>query len=159
MIGNLAALFRAGLGFDLTDDIPLADEFELQKLYLAIEKARFGDRLSVEWCMPEELEHVLVPPMILQPLVENAVKYGVARTAKPVTITIAARRTGDDVVMLSVDDTGALDPAMPVPVPGTGIGFANVRARLSTRYGAAGVLSAESTGGGWRSAITVPARG
>ena len=159
MIGNLAAFFRAGLGSELTEDIPLADEIELQRLYLAIEQARFGDRLLVEWDMPDELEDVPVPPMILQPLVENAVKYGVARTSQPVRITIAARRTGDDMVVLSVDDTGASDAKMPVPAAGTGIGLANVRARLATRYGAASLLSAAATSGGWRSAITVPTHG
>lgn len=159
MIGNLAAFFRAGLGAELTEDIPLADEIELQRLYLAIEQARFGDRLLVEWDMPGELENMPVPPMILQPLVENAVKYGVARTAQPVRITIAARRTCDDMVVLSVDDTGSIDAAMPVPAAGTGIGLANVRARLATRYGGASLLSAAATSGGWRSAITVPARG
>ncbi|WP_010219505.1 sensor histidine kinase [Sphingomonas sp. PAMC 26621] len=159
MIGNLAAFFRAGLGAELTGDIPLADEIELQRLYLAIEQARFGDRLLVEWDMPSELENMPVLPMILQPLVENAVKYGVARTAQPVTITIAARRTGNDTVVLSVDDTGSIDAAMPFPAAGTGIGLANVRARLATRYGAASLLSAAATSGGWRSAITVPARG
>lgn len=159
MIGNLAAFFRAGLGAELTEDIPLADEIELQRLYLAIEQARFGDRLLVEWDMPGELESMPVPPMILQPLVENAVKYGVARTAQPVRIRIAARRAADDMVVLSVDDTGAIDAAMPMPAGGTGIGLANVRARLATRYGGASLLSAAATSGGWRSAITVPARG
>ena len=159
MIGNLAAFFRAGLGAELTEDIPLADEIELQRLYLAIEQARFGDRLLIEWDMPDELEAIPVPPMILQPLVENAVKYGVARTARQVRITIAARRTCDDMVVLSVDDTGSIDAAMPVPAAGTGIGLANVRARLATRYGGASLLSAAATSGGWRSAITVPTRG
>ena len=159
MIGNLAAFFRAGLGAELTEEIPLADEIELQRLYLAIEQARFGDRLLVEWDMPDDLEHMPVPPMILQPLVENAVKYGVARTAQPVRIRIAARRGADDMVVLSVDDTGAIDAAMPMPAGGTGIGLANVRARLATRYGGASLLSAAATSGGWRSAITVPARG
>ncbi|MBC7497046.1 MAG: histidine kinase [Sphingomonadaceae bacterium] len=159
MIGNLAAFFRAGLGAELTEDIPLADEIELQRLYLAIEQARFGNRLLVEWDMPDELGNVPVPPMILQPLVENAVKYGVARTTQPVRITIAARRTSDDTVVLSVDDTGGIDARMPVPAAGTGIGLTNVSSRLATRYGAASLLSAAATSGGWRSAITVPAHG
>lgn len=159
MIGNLAAFFRAGLGAEITEDIPLADEIELQRLYLAIEQARFGDRLLIEWDLPDELENIPVPPMILQPLVENAVKYGVARTGQPVRITIAARRSGNDIVVLSVDDTGAIDTAMPVPAAGTGIGLANVGARLTTRYGSASLLSAAATTVGWRSAITIPTRG
>ena len=157
MIANLAAFFRAGLGAELTQDIPLADEIELQRLYLAIEQVRFGDRLSVEWDVPDGLDDMPVPPMILQPLVENAVKYGVARTDQPVRITIAARRAGTESVELSVSDSGASD--MWIPAGGTGIGLANVRARLATRYGAAGILSAAATQGGWRSAITVPADG
>ena len=159
MIGNLAAFFRAGLSAELIEDIPLADELELQRLYLAIEQARFGDRLLVDWDMPDDLEHMPVPPMILQPLVENAVKYGVARTTQPIRITIAARRIDDDMVVLSVDNTGCIDVGMPVPAAGTGIGLANVHARLATRYGSASLLSAAATGDGWRAAITVPARG
>ena len=159
MIANLAAFFRAGLRAELTHDIPLADEIALQRLYLAIEQVRFGDRLSVEWDVPDGLNAVPVPPMILQPLVENAVKYGVARTEQPVRITIAARWTGTESVELSVCDTGAADSGMPVPAGGTGIGLANVRARLMTRYGAASLLSVAATEDGWRSAISVPARG
>jgi signal transduction histidine kinase len=159
MIGDLAAFFRAGLGAELTEDIPLGDEIELQRLYLAIEQARFGDRLDIAWDIPEALCDVPVPALILQPLVENAVKYGVARTSQPVRIAIGARHDGKGAIVLTVEDNGAAAGDLPVPASGTGIGLANVRGRLAARYGDAGALFAEATQAGWRSSVTVPACG
>ncbi len=159
MIGDLAAFFRAGLGAELSGDISLGEEIEMQRLYLAIERARFGDRLDVVWDVPDELCQVPLPPLVLQPLVENAVKYAVARNSRAVRITIAARRNGDNSVELSVEDDGATSTATTVPAAGTGIGLANVRARLATRFGGAAELSVGSTHAGWRSALTVPMHG
>ncbi|WP_458072085.1 sensor histidine kinase [Rhodanobacter sp. BL-MT-08] len=159
MIGDLAAFFRAGLGAELTEDISLGDEIEMQRLYLAIERARFGDRLDVVWDVPDELYDVPVPPLVLQPLVENAVKYAVARNSRPVRISITARRCGNDAIELSVEDDGGALSTMPLPASGTGIGLVNVRARLATRYGGAGELSVGPTLAGWRSSLTVPLHG
>lgn len=159
MIGDLAAFLRAGLGAEMTEDIALGDEVELQRLYLAIEKARFGSRLDVEWDIPESLHCVRVPALILQPLVENAVKYGVARTSAPVRIRIAAQRDGDDDIILTVEDIGATYGDLPKPASGLGIGLANVRSRLAARYGDVGTLSSAATASGWLSSVTIPARG
>ncbi len=159
MIGDLAAFFRAGLGAELTEDISLGDEIELQRLYLAIERARFGERLQVVWDVHDEFCDVPVPALVLQPLVENAVKYGVARTTQPVRITIAVRRSGEDAVEVSVEDDAAALGVLPVPASGTGIGLANVRARLAARYGHATELSAGKTLTGWRASFKVPING
>ena len=159
MIGDLAAFLRAGLSADVSEDIPLGDEIELQRLYLAIEKARFGSRLDVEWDIPDALCGVPVPALILQPLVENAVKYGVARTSAPVRLRIAAQRHGEDDIILSVEDNGAASGTLPVPASGLGIGLTNVRNRLAARYGDVSALSSAATASGWRSSVTIPARG
>ena len=91
MIQTLSTFYRRSLADDPTGDHPLAEEIRLQQVYLEIEAVRFPERLRVRIDVPAHLESVLVPGMILQPLVENAVKYAVAPTARPVTITISAR--------------------------------------------------------------------
>ena len=91
MIINLSNFFRTSLTADPTEDVPLSDEVRMQRLYLDIEQIRFPERLLVVLDIPPNLESAAVPGMILQPIVENAIKYGVARTTRPVTVTIRAR--------------------------------------------------------------------
>jgi hypothetical protein len=90
MLMNLSTFFRATLSADPTADVPLEEEIKLQRLYLDIEQIRFPKRLSVEVDVPDNLLAAKVPALILQPIVENAVKYGVAKSRKPVTIRISA---------------------------------------------------------------------
>ena len=90
MLMNLSTFFRATLSADPTADVSLGEEIRLQRLYLDIEQIRFPDRLSVEIDVPDALLAARVPILILQPLVENAVKYGVAKSKKPVTVRISA---------------------------------------------------------------------
>ena len=90
MLMNLSTFFRATLSADPTADVPLEEEIKLQRLYLDIEQIRFPDRLTVEVDVPEALQSARVPVLILQPIVENAVKYGVAKSRKPVTVRITA---------------------------------------------------------------------
>ena len=80
MLMNLSTFFRATLSADPTADVPLEEEIKLQRLYLDIEQIRFPDRLTVEIDVPDELLDARVPVLILQPVIENAVKYGVARS-------------------------------------------------------------------------------
>jgi sensor histidine kinase YesM len=134
MIMNLSTFYRTSLTGDPLDDVPLADEVQLQQLYLAIEAVRFPDRLRIEIDVPDALMNCCVPGLILQPLVENAIKYGVARATRPVTIHIAAREA-DGVLHLTVSDDGDVIPAD--CDKGSGIGLANVRDRLDARYGSA----------------------
>ena len=158
VIHDLAAFFRAGLTAQPSAEVPLADEIELQRLYLAVEKARFGARLTTKFDIPAELEQVRVPALILQPLVENAVKHGVSRTGKPVTVTVTARREGDALRLVIRDDAGNSDQTLPAP-PSTGVGLANVRSRLEARHGPAAVLEAAGGPGGWTSEIVLPVHG
>ena len=90
MITNLAAFFRASLTGDPTEDVPLTEEIRMQQLYLDIEKVRFPERLVARFEIAPEVANASVPGLILQPLVENAIKYGVSRSSSPVTIAIRA---------------------------------------------------------------------
>jgi two-component system, LytTR family, sensor kinase len=90
MIMNLSTFFRTSLTGDPTEDVPLFEEIRLQRLYLDIEAVRFPDRLKVEIEIPDQLRTACVPGLILQPLVENAIKYGVSRARRPVTLSCPA---------------------------------------------------------------------
>ena len=136
MITNLATFFRTSLASDPAADIPLADEIDMQRLYLDIERIRFPERLAVVIDVPKALENIPVPGMILQPLVENAIKHGVARSNRPVTLTIRAQADGDFIHLTVEDDAESCAPSN----PGQGVGLRNVRDRLVARFdGAANV--------------------
>ncbi len=153
MIQTLSTFYRRSLAEDPTADHTLAEEFAMQTLYLEIEKVRFPDRLVMQFAIPEALKDCLVPGMILQPLVENSVKYAVAPSRSPVEITISAREEAGMLLLCVADNGpgGSADEAS-----GTGIGLANVRERLEARFGKdAHVLSA-ATEGGYRTKLRMP---
>jgi two-component system, LytTR family, sensor kinase len=155
MIQSLAAFYRRGLSEEPTGDHPLSEEIELQRLYLDIEAVRFPERLKLHVDIPGELGRVPVPGMILQPLVENAVKYGVARSTRPVTLTIAAR-TEFDRLVIDVSDDG---PAADTDEHGMGIGLANVRDRLAARFGDSAAFVSGPVPGGYRTELRLPMPG
>ena len=153
MILNLATFYRSSLTSDPSGDVPLADEIAVQRLYLDIESVRFPDRLSVTIDIPLELENAAVPGLILQPLVENAIKHGVARSSMPVAIRLSARAEGEQLLLSVTDDAPATDRN----VASGGIGQANVRDRLFARYGAsAHVLTQQRPQGGYEAQISFP---
>ena len=154
MIQTLSAFYRRSLAEDPTGDIALEAEVALQRSYLEIEAVRFPERLRTRFDLPQALEQASVPGLILQPLVENSVRYAVAATARPVTVAVTAREDIGQLV-LEVSDDG---PAIPDDGEhGFGIGLANVRDRLAVRYGdAASLVSGPGDGGGWRSVIRLP---
>src|ERR687894_1139037 len=94
MILKLSTFFRSSLSLDPSADVTLAEEIELQRLYLDIEKVRFPRRLKVEIDIPEELKTARVPGLLLQPLVENVIKYGVSGTRDKVHLNITAPEAG-----------------------------------------------------------------
>ena len=136
MIQTMSRFYRHSLADDPTGDVSLEDEIDLQELYLSIEAVRFPERLRVAIDCPEELRQYKVPGMILQPLVENSVKYGVSASARPVTITIAAREEyGRLVLTVSDDGPGVVQSPSRPGTTGMGIGLVNVRDRLIARFG------------------------
>ena len=153
MIQTLSKFYRRSLTADPTGDLSLAEEIALQRLYLEIEAVRFPERLRSVWDIPAGLEDAQVPGMILQPLVENSVKYAVAASRRTITVTVAAREEFGRLV-LEVRDDG---PGVPASAGGHGIGLANVRDRLAARFGeAASIVSEPGVEGGWRTLIRMP---
>jgi LytS/YehU family sensor histidine kinase len=141
MLLALSTFFRTSLSLNPTADVTLAEEIDLQRLYLEIEKIRFPSRLKVIIDVPPEHENVRLPALILQPLVENAIKYGVSPTSDVVTLTIAARALDNDRLLLSVNNSGTTGQANRSGrrdsdrIEGTGVGLANVCQRLEARFG------------------------
>ena len=154
MIMNLSTFYRTSLSDDPNEDALLRDEIALQQLYLNIEMIRFPDRLIVEIDLPDDLAGAAVPGLILQPLVENAIKHGVAQTTKPVTIRIAARRDGN-MLVLTVRDNGRGTTKAPSE-NGHGIGLTNVRDRLAARFGDAATLSTKREDSGFNAELRLP---
>ncbi len=153
VILNMAAFFRASLTGDASDDVRLADEIELQRLYLGIERVRFPDRLTVEIALPDELAEAQVPGLILQPLIENAIRHGVARSKVRVTIRVAATRARD-MLILTVDDDAVPESAAP---SGHHVGLRNVCARLAARFGDRAACSyGPRDGGGFNVTLRMP---
>ena len=154
MIMNLSTFYRTSLSGDPMDDVPLAEEVRLQRLYLDIEAVRFPERLRTQVDLPDALATACVPGLILQPLVENAIKYGVSRVNRPVTIAIAARRERDQVVLTVSDDGKGPTEG---EEHGTGVGLANVRDRLQARFGPkAGLVTCAPPEGGFVVTVTLP---
>ena len=137
MIMNLSTFYRTSLSGDPLDDVTLEEEVKLQRLYLDIEAVRFPQRLKTRFEIPEKLLQACVPGLILQPLVENAIKYGVSRANKPVTIAITARSENGRLVITVTDNGNLIEDGCD---HGSGIGLANVRDRLAARFGDQGSI-------------------
>ncbi|WP_417484300.1 sensor histidine kinase [Maricaulis salignorans] len=138
MLGRLSGFLRFALQTSPNDQVTLQQELEAQALYLAIEKARFDSRLEVEHEIEPGVQRALLPSLILQPVLENSVKYAVSRSRSRVKVLIRARRLGDDLLVEILDSGG---PGMP-PSESTGVGLANIRARLDVLYGERAQLEA-----------------
>lgn len=155
LLENLANFLRASFEVGV-EDISLREELSLVDDYLAVEGVRFPDRLSVQIDIDPAAVSIRLPSMLLQPLVENAVKYAVAPSMEPVILSIGAR-AHDGRLHLSVEDEGSA-PA-PVQPGGTGVGQAATRSRLALRYGEAASFNARPTPKGYRVDIELPAHG
>ena len=154
MIHMISTFYRRSLAGDPTVDVPLEEEIRSQRLYLEIEGVRFPDRLRISYDIPEALEQACVPGMILQPLVENSVKYGVAPVSRPVTITLTAREEHGRLVLNVADDGPGAPPD--ASGAGCGIGLQNVRDRLAARFGSDATVVSGSTGDGYATIIRIP---
>jgi len=133
--------------------VPLAEEWALCERYLKVEALRLGERLRVDVTLDEAAAPCLVPSLLLQPLVENAMTHGIARIDEPEPLRVRATRRGD---RLSIELENGVDPA-PRRRDG-GVGLANVRARLSAQYGNDALLRIESTSQNFEVVLDLPAR-
>ncbi|WFR81246.1 sensor histidine kinase [Janthinobacterium rivuli] len=153
MIDQLAGLMRHALQSSQHATVPLAAELDAVRAYLAIEQSRFEERLRVSFDILPGLEHARVPPMALQTLVENAVKYGVEASAEGGDIRIAARRGADtDMLRIEVANTGELRGAS----GSTGIGLRNARQRLQLACGERASLELRQQAGWVYATIDLP---
>lgn len=133
---QLAGFFRQTLGLQAHRKVSLREELALVERFLAIEGVRFGPRLAYRHSVGEEAQDCLLPPMILQPLVENAVKHGIGELLEGGTIRVAAERAGS---LLRIRVENDADPASSGSArAGAGIGLVNVRQRLAAAYGREG---------------------
>ena len=135
MLSRLSSFLRYTLANEPTAHVTVAQEVETLKLYLDIEKMRFEDRLRAKFEIDPAAEAARLPSLLLQPLVENAIKYAVTPQENGAEICVTVRLVGDR-VLLGVSDTGpGLMPTTSRPSLSTGVGIANIRERLAQAYG------------------------
>ncbi len=149
---RLADFLRSSLGFGRRESISLGDELSLACSYLEVERIRFGERLRFEQQIGDACLDCLVPPLLLQPLVENAVKHGIAGLLEGGAIRLQASRLGPD-VRITLEN--AFDPEA-APRRSLGLGLAHVRRRLEMRYGGDALVETGSAGGVYRVVLRFP---
>ncbi len=158
VLSRLGQLLRANLDKDQRDLVPLSREMELIGNYLGIEMVRFQDRLHVDYSIPPDLLSAEVPSMVLQPLVENAIKHGPDATSERVDIHVRAQQ-GDGTLILSVSDNGKGCSDVSNAMERGGIGLRNVRDRLQLLYGDEASFSISSPGArGFIVQLSIPLR-
>lgn len=149
----LAEFLRESLALGAEDRIPVGRELRLAEKYLEVERVRYGDRLRIEVDSTGAEEQHLVPSLLLQPVVENAVTHGIAHMLEGGLVRVTARSAPGGV---SIAVENPCDPERPRRTGG-GVGLANVRSRLRALYGNEAALSASEDSGLWRVEITIPA--
>ena len=155
---RLSELLRASLDHPNTHEVPLAQELDFLRRYLEIEQARFGDRLAVEFQVPPELGEALVPALLLQPLVENAIRHGVEEREAAGRILLSAAHPVGQLELVVADNGPGLPPGA-ATFAREGIGLSNTRARLRHLYGECqGLELSTSPAGGLRVRIRLPFR-
>ncbi len=159
MLDRLIAFLRATLQASRTGTHTLADEFARLDDYLALMAVRMGPRLAVSFDLPEALRAMPVPPLLLQPLVENSISHGLEPQVAGGRIEVSASTAGADLV-LSVRDSGVgVGVSASATSAGTRFGLEQVRARLATLYGPAATLKLEpAANGGTLARVTLPLR-
>ena len=153
-IGDLGELLRASFETGGRHEIPLAEELAFAERYVHLQRMRFPDRLEVTWEVEEDARRALVPALLVQPLVENALEHGLASGGG--RVRVAARRDGADLELEVTDDGPGFAAGA---ATGNGVGLANTRERLALLYGARGSLACgDGEGGGGRVRIRIPWR-
>jgi two-component system LytT family sensor kinase len=158
MVLKLASFLRASFDSDPAAMVTVEEEVASMEAYLDIENVRFGERMQVDIHIDDDAEAALVPHFILQPLVENAVKHGVARTSRQVHLTITGECRQGRIILRVVNKVEGEErlQARLAAAPGTGLGLANVRQRLSLAYEDDASLRAVSFPGGFTAEIDLP---
>lgn len=151
LLEDLADLFRHALT-EQGEAVSLAQEINLAERYLAIEQVRFGDRLRVQWALDPAADRARLPPLLLQPLVENAVKHGVEPSDRGADIRISSERRGASVVIKVINTVPAGQGAS-----GHGVALDNVRTRLGLLHDVQGQFQVSLRGGVFQVRIEVPA--
>jgi hypothetical protein len=149
----LAEFFRRTLALGEKPTVSLEEELAVARTYLAIEGLRLGTRLTVEEAIDEAARGCRLPPLLLQPLVENAIRHGIATRPEGGVLRIEVRTDGQR-MRISVENP--FDPDAP-PRPGVGVGLANVRRRLLAGYGDRALFDAQRTESHFRVAVSMPA--
>ena len=153
MIAGLSDLLRDVLQDRPEQEVRLRDELAFLTRYLSVEEVRFSDRLQVAVDAEESLLDAYVPNLVLQPLVENAIKHGISRRASAGHLTISAERRNGTLALRVTDD----GPGLGTEPPTEGVGLRNVRARLSHLYGGnQGLVLAQAPSGGAIVTVTLP---
>ncbi len=150
LLEDLSELFRHALA-DTQESVPLWQELELAEHYLAIEQVRFGDRLRVEWSVDDAASRAKLPPLILQPLVENAVKHGVEPSPEGAEVRISTQRRGD-VVVIKVTNTVPAGTGK----PGHGLALDNVQQRLTLLHDVQGRFQSALVKGVFQVRLEIP---
>jgi two-component system sensor histidine kinase AlgZ len=153
ILADLSQLLRTSLRERARPFVSVADELEFTERYLAIERTRFEDRLQVRIHAEAEVLSARMPSLLLQPLVENAIKHGVSRSRGPARIEVAVQRAGSELAVL-VENT--FRPQEGNPNPGESVGIGNVRERLATLYGTRHSFANGVQGELWRVEIRFP---
>ena len=155
MVVRLSDFFRRSLSVNPMEDLRLSEEVELQRLYLEIERTRFPERLRFDVALDAASADARVPALLLQPLVENAVKHGVARSEGPTCIRIRARLDGPVLEIVVENDARASGRSS----NGEQVGLRNVAERLRSRFGDQATFeTAEPAEGGFRNIVRIPLR-
>jgi two-component system sensor histidine kinase AlgZ len=149
----MANFFRKSLTLARQQAIPLSEEVSLAETFLAIEKVRFGDRLRTSFDIADDVKDVSVPPLMLQPLVENAVHHGVAHMLEGGEVCVQARRREG---FLELVVANPCDPDRP-PSRSTGVGLVNVRSRVETLCGHRASVDVDASETAFRVSILLPA--
>jgi sensor histidine kinase YesM len=149
----MSGFFRKSLGLGGRQSIPLSEELSLAETFLAIEVVRFGERLRTRFDVADDVLSLAVPPLLLQPLVENAVHHGVAHLLEGGEVTVRARQR-DGLLELAVENP--CDPDRP-PSRGAGVGLSNVRSRIDTLFGHRASVDVKAEPTSFRVSILLPA--
>jgi two-component system, LytTR family, sensor kinase len=134
MVASLSQFLRTTLDVSAANEVPLRTELDFVERYLEIQQARFGDRLRICREVDSTVLEALVPPLILQPLVENAIRYGIESRETGGTVMIRAQREGP-VLGMQISDDGEGFSGGQLLGAGSGIGLSNTKARLQELYG------------------------